>query len=168
MSVLKTSEQDLAEKLFTLCTQAEASFETQMLDALQASHVSVSFGRQSTNHRELIIFFTWVVRRVVTEYPKILSPLHATHFLSSLHPYFDEISEEQLLQMVTERFTMYDKAMEPAPEPLDLVYVSQVVTPRVFGHDPNLIPHLPKMEIILTRIVSEWVVSIMTTLREIY
>lgn len=163
-----TSEQDIAEKLFTFCVQGDASFQDQFIESMQAAGIHFEFPPDGINHPELIIYYVWMVRRVIPERPKIMSPLHSAHYVASLRTYFDQMNDEQILQMVEQRFEEYDKSMVKAPQNLDLIYTAPYVTQRIFNDPPLLQDHFPKIEIIVTRIFTVWVASVAKAMSQMF
>lgn len=161
------SEQDLAENLFAFCLQADASFPERFNDGLNADGIKVEWNAASLDHQELLIFLTWLARRVIPNKPKMLNALQASYFLGSVKDHFGTMEEKQIFEAVTKRFYEYDQAMANASEPFDIVYVIGPVTERVFANNPALMVHMPKIQLITAHIFTEWVLSITQTVREL-
>ncbi len=167
MSSFGINEKELSENLFTLCLQADAMFDQQMYDAVQAAGIDAKVEPASFDHQELLVFYIWLARRVVDEAPKVLNGLQAAYFLVSSNTAFNGQDGKKVFQSLSERFFEYDEAMSNASSKLDVVYVAGMVATRVFAKSPELMVHLPKLEMILSRLMSEWVLSVSKTIKEL-
>ena len=167
MSAFGIADKELSENLFALCLQADAAFEQQMADAFQSANLQIQYDPSKLDHAELITFYIWLGRRVVGEQPKVLNALQAAYFLTSTNSPFSGQDGQKIFQNISQRFFEYDQAMLNAPEKMDVVYVVPTVTQRVFGHIPEVLVHLPKIEIMASRLFAEWAVSVSKTLKEL-
>jgi hypothetical protein len=167
MSPIGNAEKELSENLFALCLQADALFEQQMIDNLQAAGIPAQWDANRVDHQELIIFYLWLARRIFSERPKVLNALQVAYYLVSAKTPFNGQDDQKVFQTISQRYFELDQAMSSAAQPLDVVYVSGNVMRRVFDKCPDLLPHLPKLEMIAARLFTEWTVSVTSTMKEL-
>ncbi len=167
MGWFKISDRDLAETLFALCLQADAAFESQLHDALSPIGVNVTIEQSTIDHRELLIFYVWMAHRMMREHPKVLNSLQSAYFIASVPVGGQTDDGQQLFQLVNQRFYEYDQAMANAADPLDIVYVARPAYQRILAHSPELLVHGPRLEIIVTHLFTEWIVSASRAVKEL-
>lgn len=165
MGFFKISERAIADTLFALCLQADAAFEEQLKDAIRSAGINVEIEPNAIDHRELLLFYCWLSHRIFPDQPKVMNALQTSYYLASINPNANA-DGQQLFQFVNQRFYEYDQAMSNASDPLDIVYVNRVVTPRILSSSPQLMVHEPRLEIMLTHLFTEWIVSVSKTIRE--
>lgn len=167
MSTFGINDKELSENLFMLCLQADAAFDQQIADNLNAASIQAKFDPTQLDHRELLVFYLWLARRVVGESPKVLNALQTAYFLVSANSPFNAEDGQKVFQEISQRFYEYDQAMFNAPEHLDVMYVSSYITQRAFAKCPELLVHMPKLEMMISRLMTEWIISVTKTLKEL-
>lgn len=161
------ADKELSENLFTLSLQADAAFEQQVADSFQASNIQAIYDSSKIDHQELLVFLLWLARRISAEQPKVLNALQVGYFLVSNNSPFSGQDGQKVFQFISQRWFEYDQAMANAPQPLDVVYVSGELARKVFAHVPEVAMHMPRLELIVARLLTEWIVSVTKTIKEL-
>lgn len=167
MTAYGIAQKVLSENLLALSLQADAAFEAQVNDALQAANIQVIYDSSKIDHRELMVFYLWLAKRIAQAEPKVLNALEASYLLTSGNTSFSGEDGQQVFQFITQRYFEYDQAMSNAPQVLDVVYVSGLIAKKVFAHVPEIMVHMPHLELIVARLLTEWIVSVTKTIKEL-
>ncbi|MBI2984482.1 MAG: hypothetical protein HYY50_02560 [Candidatus Kerfeldbacteria bacterium] len=171
MQLLRTglSDRELASSLFALCLQADAAFGGEFVDAAASYGYTIHVPEDAIDHGELLIALVWLVQWISRSRPGLVHALGG-HYLSAVTslPYFGNRTDRQALErFFIDRTHHYDSLVERSAQGLDLIEVAYEMSKYALRNWFEVQHHLPRVEIVVAHLLTQWVVSVTQTVKEL-
>lgn len=169
MQVSLLSLHDYGNIIFALCIEEESGFLGHFRDVAAKFGLTSAMPESGIDRRELIVAYLWLAQHMLQDQGKLAGELEH-HYVTGLqmhHLFRDAANNEDIRAYFAERAQIYEHIAKLSPNRVDLVDVSQPVCRNVFRNWSELEVHLPRLGMIMTHLMTEWIVTVTRTIDEL-
>ncbi len=169
MQVSLLSLHDYGNIIFALCIEEESGFLGHFHDVSEKFGLTTEMPESGIDRRELIVAYLWLAQHMLQDQGKLAGELEH-HFASGLenhHLFRDYAKKEEILTFYSERAESYGQIAKLSPNRVDLVDVSQPICRNIFRNWPDFEIHLPRLGMIMTHLMTEWILTLTRTIDEL-